>query len=113
MKGMICRAKQYSSEYKLEAVKRFEKSGKVLKYVAEELGIKPTTMQGWFNKCRKHHFPAVVTLAQKIKLLFQHFSSLNFLLHDDSKNHSQYRLLDRKLLNSSIFIIPQNHKKTS
>lgn len=47
-------AKQYSAEYKLEAVKRFEKSGKALKSVAEELGIKPTTMQGWVNKYRKN-----------------------------------------------------------
>lgn len=45
--------KQYSAEFKLEAVKRFEKSGEPLTKVAAELGVKPTTMQGWVNKYRK------------------------------------------------------------
>ena len=50
---MIYVNKQYSAEFKLEAVKRFEQSGKPLTAVAEELGVKPTTMQGWINKYRK------------------------------------------------------------
>ena len=45
--------KQYSAEFKLEAIKRLEKSGEPLTKVAEELGVKPTTMQGWVNKYRK------------------------------------------------------------
>lgn len=45
--------KQYSAEFKLEAVKRYEASGKTLTSVAEELGVKPTTMQGWVNKYKK------------------------------------------------------------
>ncbi len=45
--------KQYSSEFKLEAVKRYESSGKSIVSVAEELGVKPTTMQGWVNKYKK------------------------------------------------------------
>jgi transposase len=45
--------KQYSSEFKLEAVRRYEASGKSIVSVAEELGVKPTTMQGWVNKYRK------------------------------------------------------------
>lgn len=45
--------KQYSSDFKLEAVKRFENSEKPLTKIAAELGVKPTTIQGWANKCRK------------------------------------------------------------
>lgn len=44
---------KYSSEFKLEAAKRAEGSGKPLTKVAEELGVKPTTLQGWVNKYRK------------------------------------------------------------
>jgi transposase len=43
---------QYSAEFKHEAVKRYEQSGKPLTVVAQELGVKPTTMQGWVNKYR-------------------------------------------------------------
>ena len=44
---------QYSSEFKLEAVRRIEKTGEPVTKVAAELGVKPTTMQGWVNKYRK------------------------------------------------------------
>ena len=37
-------AKQYSVEFKLEAVRRYENSEKPLAKVAEELGVKPTTL---------------------------------------------------------------------
>jgi transposase len=50
---MIYVAKQYSSEFKLEAVRRYESSGKSILSVAKELGVKPTTMQGWVNKHKK------------------------------------------------------------
>lgn len=49
---MICMNNQYSVEFKLEAVKRYEQSGKPLTVIAQELGVKPTTMQGWVNKYR-------------------------------------------------------------
>jgi len=45
--------KQYSTEFKLEAIKRLEKSGGSVTMVAKELGVKPTTMHGWVNKYRK------------------------------------------------------------
>lgn len=45
--------KQYSAEFKLEAIKRLQTSGQPLTQVAKELGVKPTTMQGWLNKYRK------------------------------------------------------------
>ena len=38
--------KQYSAEFKLEAVKRYLASGRPLTKVAEELGVKPTTLHG-------------------------------------------------------------------
>jgi transposase len=42
--------KQYSAEFKIEAVKRVEKTGETITKVASDLGVKPTTMQGWVNK---------------------------------------------------------------
>ena len=37
----------------MEAVKRLEKTGESMSKVATDLGVKPTTMQGWVNKHRK------------------------------------------------------------
>jgi transposase len=45
--------KQYSAEFKIEAIKRLEKSGESVNKVAEELGVKPTTMHGWVKKYKK------------------------------------------------------------
>jgi transposase len=50
---MIYMGKQYSAEFKLEAVRRLEKSGETLTKVASDLGVKPTTMRGWVNNYRK------------------------------------------------------------
>lgn len=50
---MIEMNKQYSTEFKLEAVKRIERTGEAVTKVAEELGVKPSTMQGWVNKYRQ------------------------------------------------------------
>ena len=50
---MVEMNKQYSTEFKTEAVKRIERTGEAISKVAEELGVKPTTMQGWVNKYRK------------------------------------------------------------
>lgn len=44
---------QYSSEFKLEAVKRIERAGESVSKVAAELGVKPTTMQGWIKKYKQ------------------------------------------------------------
>jgi len=45
--------KQYSSEFKIEAVKRIERTGESVNKVAEELGVKPTTMHGWVKKYKE------------------------------------------------------------
>ena len=50
---MMCMGIQYSTEFKLEAVKKLEKSGESMTKVATDLGVKPTTMQGWVNKYKK------------------------------------------------------------
>ena len=50
---MILVNKQYSTEFKMDAVKRLEKSGEPMSKVAADLGVKATTMQGWVNKYRK------------------------------------------------------------
>jgi len=39
--------KQYSAEFKLEAVKRVEKTGEAVARVAADLDVKPTTLHGW------------------------------------------------------------------
>ena len=44
--------KSYSNEFKIEAVKRLEKLGEPQSKVAADLGVEPTTMQGWVNKYR-------------------------------------------------------------
>jgi transposase len=41
---------QYSADFKIEAVKRFLKSGEPLTKVAEELRVRPTTFHGWVSK---------------------------------------------------------------
>lgn len=38
---------QYSVEFKIEAIKRIEETGKAVTAVAKELEVKPTTLQGW------------------------------------------------------------------
>ena len=45
--------KSNSAEFKMEAVKRLEKSGEPMSKVAADLGVKPTIMQGVENKYRK------------------------------------------------------------
>lgn len=45
--------KQYSAEFKIEAVKRIEKTGEHLSKVAKELGVAPTTMNGWIKKYKE------------------------------------------------------------
>jgi transposase len=44
---------QYSSDFKIEAVKRYFKSGEPLTRVAAELGVKPTTFNGWVSKYKE------------------------------------------------------------
>lgn len=53
MKGMVNVNKQYSAEFKLEAVKRVEKTGEAVTKVASDLGIKSTTLHGWLKNYRK------------------------------------------------------------
>ncbi|OAA87578.1 hypothetical protein WY13_01934 [Clostridium ljungdahlii] len=45
--------KQYSVEFKIEAIKRLEKSGESLNKIATELGVRPTTMHGLVKKYRE------------------------------------------------------------
>jgi len=45
--------KQYSAEFKLETVKRIERSGESVSKVASDLNIKPSTLHGWVNNYRK------------------------------------------------------------
>lgn len=45
--------KQYSAEFKLETVKRIERTGESVAKVASDLDIKPTTLHGWIKNYRK------------------------------------------------------------
>jgi len=47
-------AKNYTTEFKLEAVKRFNKTGKTIKEVAEELGINVNTLNSWIRRYRQN-----------------------------------------------------------
>jgi len=44
--------KQYSAEFKLEAVKRVVTSGSSVGKVASELGVNENTLHGWMKKYR-------------------------------------------------------------
>ncbi|MCX7781970.1 MAG: transposase [Negativicutes bacterium] len=46
-------AKQFSAEFKLEAVKRVEATGGPVSKVAAELGINENTLHGWLKKYRE------------------------------------------------------------
>ncbi len=41
---------QYSAKFKLEAVKRIERTGEAVTAVAKELGVKATKLQGWVTR---------------------------------------------------------------
>lgn len=45
--------KQYSAEFKLQAVKRVETTGGPVSKVAAELGINENTLHGWLKKYRE------------------------------------------------------------
>src|SRR3954469_7972881 len=42
--------RRFTAEYKAEAVKRLEESGKALQQVADELGVHPNQLRGWRNE---------------------------------------------------------------
>ena len=46
-------AKFYSSEFKIDAVKRVEKTGEPVTVVAADLGVNKNTMNGWVRKYRE------------------------------------------------------------
>ncbi|WP_027351950.1 transposase [Desulfotomaculum nigrificans] len=46
-------AKQYSSEFKMEAIKRVESSEGSIASVAKELGVNTNTLHGWLKKFRE------------------------------------------------------------
>ena len=46
--------KYYTPDFKLEAVKRVQRTGEPVSKVAEELGINPNTLHGWMKRIREH-----------------------------------------------------------
>lgn len=46
-------SKQYSSEFKMEAVKRVERTGEPVARVAADLDVKTSTLHGWIKNYRK------------------------------------------------------------
>jgi len=46
-------AKQYSAEFKLEAIRRIERTGEPVARVAAELGVNENTMHGWIKRYRE------------------------------------------------------------
>lgn len=51
---MILMNNQYSAKFKLEAVKRVEKTKEPVSKVAADLGVKPTTFQGWVKNTNNY-----------------------------------------------------------
>jgi len=48
--GIISLKKQYSKEFKIEAVRRVESSGESVLKIASDLGVKSTTLHGWIKQ---------------------------------------------------------------
>lgn len=46
-------AKYYSAEFKLEAVKRVQKTGEPVARVAADIGINENTLHGWVKRSRE------------------------------------------------------------
>lgn len=46
-------AKQYSAEFKMEAVRRIERTGESVSKVAADLGVNENTMHGWMKRYRE------------------------------------------------------------
>ena len=46
-------SKYYSAEFKLEAVKRVQKSGDPVARIAAELGVNENTLHGWIKRFRE------------------------------------------------------------
>ena len=46
-------AKQYSAEFKMEAMRRIERTGEPISKVAADLGVNENTMHGWIKRHRE------------------------------------------------------------
>ena len=46
--------RQYDKEFRINAIKHFESSGKSLSQVAKDLGIPPSTFCGWVQEHKQH-----------------------------------------------------------
>ena len=46
--------KKYDREFKLNAVKLYQESGKSLSEVSNNLGVPLTTLAGWVKQCKEH-----------------------------------------------------------
>ena len=46
--------KYYAPDFKLEAVKRVQRTGEPVSKVAEDLGINPNTLSGWIKRVRDY-----------------------------------------------------------
>lgn len=46
--------RKYDREFKLNAVKLYQESGKSLETISNNLGIPMTTLAGWVKQCKEH-----------------------------------------------------------
>ena len=64
--------RRFTAEYKSEAVKRLEESGRSLQAVADELGIHANQLRGWRNEQRAAgSAEALARLRREVKRLEQ------------------------------------------
>ena len=47
------RKQQYNAEFKMEAIRRLERTGEPISKVAADLGVKENTMHGWVKRYRE------------------------------------------------------------
>ncbi len=48
------RTRKYDREFRINAVKHYENSGKKLKEIAENLGVPTSTLTGWVKEYKEH-----------------------------------------------------------
>jgi transposase len=46
--------KYYTPDFKLETVKRVQRTGEPVSKIAEELGFNPNTLHGWIKRVCEH-----------------------------------------------------------
>ena len=88
-------SKYYSAEFKMEAVKRVQKTGDPVARIAAELGVNENTLHGWIKRSREKPdtpFPGSGKLSAEDERLRKLESSIIQFQHHQANLHSQLLL---------------------